>query len=316
MARLLRRTVVVLAACALVNGLGASPASAYHGQERPAGRWACPPERVPPAPFLDVSANAHERQINCLPWYGVANGVTPNLYGPGLLVRRDQFASLLARTLTEARVVLPEGLGQFEDLEGNVHRDAVERLAAAGVVSGTTARAFEPAGTVSRAQVASFLARTYPLLTGHVQEEAQADYFRDDSGSVHENNINLAYQGGLVVGKMAPTPPQDHESGWLPGDYDPNALVRRDQAASFLTRALDVAATIGRGGAFNPYVRELEVLLKDAWKIRVTGSDENANAEVALFDPANPGPAAGQRLVIYRVRATYLGSGESTFDGP
>jgi hypothetical protein len=318
--RLPRPAALAAAGFALAAAV-ALPAHADHDPENydplrpPAGWAACERGHVPPAPFQDVAGNAHERQITCLPWYGVANGTTPTRYGPELLVRRDQFAGLLARALDEARVALPPAQGRFSDLDGNVHRDAIERLAQAGLVTGTSATTFGPAGAVSRAQAAALFARTFFLVTGAERSEPRYDYFSDDDDSVHEYNINVAAEAGMVVGKVRPTHPQDNESSFIPGLYDPDATVQRDQAASFLARLLDFFIYHVQGSVENPYRDGETALLKDGWELAVVGADNDANAEVAVYDPDNPGPEEDRQYVIYRVRATYTGAGESAFDG-
>lgn len=320
MTRPTRPSALAAAGLALAAAV-ALPAQADHDLENydplrpPAGWAACERGHVPPAPFQDVAGNAHERQITCLPWYGVANGVTPTRYGPELLVRRDQFAGLLARALDEARVVLPPAHRRFSDLDGNVHRDAIERLTEAGLVAGTSATTFGPAGAVSRAQAAALFARTFFLVTGAERSEPRYDYFSDDNGSVHEYNINVAAAVELVVGKVRPIYPQDSESSFIPGLYDPDATVQRDQAASFLARLLDFFIYNVEGSVEDPYRDGETALLKDGWELTVTGADNNANAEVAVFDPDNPGPEEDRQYVIYRVRATYTGPGTSAFDG-
>jgi hypothetical protein len=56
--------------------------------------------------------------------------------------------------------------------------------------------------------------------------------FADDDGSVHEPAIDRLAVRGVVQGR------QD-------GSYGPQAGVRRDQLASFLARALDLAVDEG-----------------------------------------------------------------------
>ena len=72
--------------------------------------------------------------------------------------------------------------------------------------------------------MASFLARALNLT------RVQRDYFVDDSGSVHEDNINRIAAEGITVGCNSPA-----------GDrFCPNQPVTRAQMASFLARALDL----------------------------------------------------------------------------
>ena len=68
--------------------------------------------------------------------------------------------------------------------------------------------------------MASFLARTLD------REGSDArDYFADDATSAHQANINVIAALGVTGGSDA-------------GTYNPAGVVRRDQMASFLARAL------------------------------------------------------------------------------
>lgn len=67
----------------------------------------------------------------------------------------------------------------FPDVDpDSVHADSIARIAAAGVTTGRTEDAFDPAGTVFRDQMASFLIRTIDLREAFIQpEEGGEDLF-------------------------------------------------------------------------------------------------------------------------------------------
>jgi hypothetical protein len=73
--------------------------------------------------------------------------------------------------------------------------------------------------------MASMMVRTYEFVTGE-SVDVVLDYFTDDDGNPHEDNINKAAEAGFALGTTATT-------------FDPSSNVRRDQMASFLTRMLD-----------------------------------------------------------------------------
>jgi hypothetical protein len=109
--------------------------------------------------------------------------------------------------------------GTFVDDDGNTHEPYIEAIAAAGITTGCGADRYCPGDTVTRAQMASFLARTLGL------DPVQAGSFTDIGGSVHAGNINAIAVEGITLGCTAT-------------EYCPNDRVRRDQMASFLARAL------------------------------------------------------------------------------
>lgn len=189
------------------------------------GEWeTCPGDEEPP--FLDVSPdNVHAAAITCSAMLGLTVGISedPPLFGPDRAVRRDQAASFLARVLERGPRALPEAdTSGFEDLEGNVHREAIERLFAAGIVNGRSATTYDPSAAVTREQVTSLLVEA---LRWSLEEPFEADggpHF-DDVDGVHAANIDLAYELGLVQGR------ED-------GTFDPTGHTRRDQMASLVLR--------------------------------------------------------------------------------
>lgn len=262
---------------------------------------ACPPDRVPSSPFFDTFGNVHEAAIDCVAWYGVASGTSQDTYAPGQEVRRDQMASFMARTFTAMRTELPPAGGRFSDVGGNQHQEAIERLAQAGVVSGTGGGQYSPGLVVQRGQMAAFLVRTYEYLTG-TSLAASRDYFSDDNGSTHEDNINKAaeaqFTGGLADGRYAPA-----------------AAVRRDQMASFIARMLGAAVDRAAGGRLNAYPMGTSSPLVDGWRMSVVSSLPDGDAEIAAENQFNDAPASGRQFFIVRVRATFTGEGSSGFDG-
>src|SRR3546814_15159338 len=112
----------------------------------------------------------------------------------------------------------------FPDDDDSVHESHINVLAAMGVIGGRTDGTFAPSGEVTRGQMATFLARAIPHAT-RAPLAANADYFADDSGDVHEPHINLIAQAGLA-------------GGTADGRYPPGPPVRRAHMASFLADAV------------------------------------------------------------------------------
>ena len=100
----------------------------------------------------------------------------------------------------------------------------IEWVYDAGITVGCSVERYCPDTAVTREQLASFLVRALGL-TG-----TPPDAFTDDDTSIHENNINLLAAAGVTT-------------GCGPGLFCPKQVVKRDQVASFLARALDLPAT-------------------------------------------------------------------------
>jgi hypothetical protein len=192
---------------------------------------ACPQSRVPSAGLPDVPAGSlHAAGIDCIKWWGVTQPV--GTYAGGELVTRGQMASFLRRVVERTGGPLPAGRNAFPDDDTSIHAASIDALAAAGIVGGFGDGLYRPDETVSRGQMATFLARAAERVDGRL--ERTADYFGDDNGDTHEIAIDKAAGSGIA-------------GGTSDGRYSPQPKVRRDQMASFLARTLDLLVHAGHG---------------------------------------------------------------------
>lgn len=110
--------------------------------------------------FVDLTGGPHDDAIRQLAEVGVVNGTSSTRYSPSQRVRRDQMASFLVRAYEEAAGALPSpGARAFDDIDGNVHAQAIDKAAEAGFAEGVAPRSYAPHRTVRRDQMASFLGR-------------------------------------------------------------------------------------------------------------------------------------------------------------
>jgi hypothetical protein len=240
-----RLGVVLIAVSLLMGGVAAAspdgpPAHAAAAPEARAVDDSCPAGDVPEDGFNDIADGAvHEGSIDCVVWWGVSQGTSAPEYSPAAPLTRAQMASLTARLIeTTGGSLPPSDTDHFDDDDGSVHEDNINRLASAGVVQGTGERTFGPNVVVNRGQLASLLVRAYELRSGNTLP-AGDDFFPDDDDSVHEENIDKAAQAGLTGGRAD-------------GTYGPVDPVRRDQVASFLARTLDLLVEDGLTAAPPP----------------------------------------------------------------
>ncbi|MEX0836226.1 MAG: S8 family serine peptidase, partial [Nitriliruptor sp.] len=97
---------------------------------------ACP-TGAPPAPASDLPRpGTHTANIDCVVHHGLAGGYSDGTYRPNDTVSRGQVATFLANLYRTAAPLAPASEPRFTDLGTSVHRDAIESLAAVGVVSG------------------------------------------------------------------------------------------------------------------------------------------------------------------------------------
>lgn len=109
-------------------------------------------------------------------------------------------------------------------VESNVHRFPIDCVTWWGVAGGTSATTYHPGGSVTRAQMASLVARLIEA-TGGTLPSDPPDAFSDDDGSVHEGAINALAALGVVRGTSD-------------GRYRPGVPVDRAQTATVVARAL------------------------------------------------------------------------------
>lgn len=170
-------------------------------------------------PFDDVSlTSTHGANICRLVELEVTGGTTATTYSPNRQVTREQMATFLTRALD-----LPAGTGtQFPDVaSSSVHAQNILSIRDAGITLGRADGTYDPSGTVSRAEMASFLARAAEL------DGVNSTGFNDvNPDNVHTPNIYAVRDAGITTGTSATT-------------YNPDGNVRRDQMASFLIRMID-----------------------------------------------------------------------------
>ena len=110
--------------------------------------------------FTDDDGTTHETNINRVAAAGITTGCgEEGTFCPGKAVTRGQMATFLAKGFA-----LPEATTDaFSDDNGTTHEANINRVAAAGITSGCADGAFCPGNPVTRAQMATLLARALHL---------------------------------------------------------------------------------------------------------------------------------------------------------
>jgi len=232
-----RRPALLAAAALLAPALVAAPQAYAQSEPAPVAQArataaACPSGQIQEDGFPDVPAsNVHESAVDCVVQWHVASGRTASSYGPGAPVDRGQMASFIARLLERSGASLPAAARDvFGDDAGSAHQVSINRLAGAGIVSGTGPGTFAPRSSVTRAQMAAFLTRAYDYRARQAEQAVLpegVDHFEDDDTSPLRAEIDKAAAAGFT-------------GGYVDGTYRPAGLVLRDQMAAFLARTLDL----------------------------------------------------------------------------
>jgi hypothetical protein len=208
--RLVTLSSLVVAALVL---LGGEPASA---------------ELPPGGTFIDDDGNTHEGAIEAIFAEGITVGCDSRgiKFCPSDIVTRGQMAAFLDRALG----LDPATTDHFSDDNRSIFESNINRLAEAGITRGCNPPdndRFCPDSGITRAEMATMLARAFPELMPDEAPEA----FEDDNSSVHQENINKIAAAGITRGC---NPPDNTH-------YCPNDQVTRSQMASFLIRALGLS---------------------------------------------------------------------------
>jgi hypothetical protein len=135
----------------------------------------------------------------------------------------------------------------FIDIVGSTFQSDIVWISQAGITSGCGPRLYCPLTAVTRAQMASFLARALHL-TGPAP-----DAFVDDEASVHEPDINLMAREGITTGCGG-------------GMFCPDGFVSRQEMASFLARALHLsgpAADAFGDDEFSPHETNINLVARE-----------------------------------------------------
>jgi uncharacterized lipoprotein YddW (UPF0748 family) len=265
------RIPALVLAAALLAPLGV-PAAVAPAQAA-TGTGGCPSHLVPATPFTDTVRSIHRAAIDCAVWWGMVEGRTATTFSPSTQVTRGQTAAMIARLLRRTgnapTTVPPSG---FTDTAGIFAAD-IDLLAHLGIVEGVTPTRFEPLRYVTRAQMASIIARTFaygyrsPLPAGPLP-------FTDvPPSSVHADAIARIAAAGITTG-VTPTL------------FEPNRTVPREQMASFVTRSATVL--VARSLATLPTARPTS---SDAYASRTRA------AWVHLFDGTLKTRAGVQAMV-------------------
>lgn len=178
-----------------------------------------PSGQVATATFRDVNGGTHGGSIARLLDSGVTAGCTDSSYCPESTVTRAQMATFLAR----ASALMPSWSDPFSDLSrAPMHRANISALADAGITGGCGSGRFCPDDSVTRAQMATFLANALDL------DPVGGTRFRDvGADSTHSGAIGAIADAGVTRGCSSDR-------------FCPSLPVTRAEMASFLVRAFDL----------------------------------------------------------------------------
>ena len=222
-----------------------------NGALGPPTQAACDTPQVPTGQFNDIRGNTHKGSIECIAWYGITNGKTRTRYAPSTDITRAQMATFIANLAVEGGLRLPKDPPDaFADDDGGIHESNINALSEMGLINGKSEDRYDPDGSVSRAQMATFIAAVHEAAVGELPEPAK-DYFDDDDGNAHEGSVNALADLGVIQGR-ADRGDSDGDGNSAEVLYFPEEAVSRAQMATFVVNDLGLQVVAGAayfGGA-------------------------------------------------------------------
>ncbi len=240
-----RSRLAVLAVLALVGSLLAvsavpAVAAADDTADEKAMYSACVGAATESAGFSDMGNSFAAGAADCLAHYGITLGTGDGMFSPDKAVTRLQMARFLSRAAGPAGIdtmmVEAQGLTDIADL-GDEAQDAVNTVASLGIMTARSDDTFDPAGTVSRKDMAVHLAAFLSvalvgpggvdiddLTNSRASGDSPFTDISEVSVSAHKA-IRDIFELGVTTGTTDTT-------------FSPNDPVSRAQMAAFITRAL------------------------------------------------------------------------------
>ncbi|MBQ7086823.1 MAG: S-layer homology domain-containing protein [Clostridia bacterium] len=129
----------------------------------------------------------------------------------------------------------------FTDIGNHKNKDAIEKLASYGIITGRGDGTFDPDATMSRSEFAAIVVRALGLTPKY------SNVFTDvEDGKWYSGYIGTAYNYGIVNGKGE-------------GKFDPFGTITRQEAAAMVARAavlcgMDTTADVNILAQFGDYV--------------------------------------------------------------
>ena len=184
--------------------------------------------------FNDDDGNPHEANIEAIAAAGITNGCNQSntRYCPSAPVTRAEMAVFLIRAIDRTGD-LGGYQGLFPDVPaGQWYTSSIELAAEIGITNGYTDGTFKPGQIVSRAEMAALILRAL----GETAGPSRGVFADVSSGAWFAPWTDQMYEMGITAGCSTD-----------PLRYCPFDAVRRDEMATFLARALGIAAPVTPG---------------------------------------------------------------------
>ena len=244
-----RRHIAVLAVLAMVASvLVAAPAVAADDPtpSYPATFDACVGDATESAGFEDVPSDAGD--IDCIAYYGITRGTSATTYSPRTSVTREHMALFLTRLAGLVGIEMASdpadaGFTDTGDLPAE-SQTAINQLADLGITRGTSATTYSPSDSVTRGQMALFIARLMDLMDPMADGATAYGHTPSDVTATDDTPVGSPFTDlGSATKSAYDAVTQLYELGVVSGlndtSYGPSVQITRASMAEFMAGVLD-----------------------------------------------------------------------------
>ena len=295
--RFRRQTAVLAVLSLLASVLVAVPAVAADPEPNYTAAFdAC--ADAPSSGFTDIPANhGNAGDIDCIAYYGVTKGTGDGTtYSPNMSVTREHMALFLVRLAGLVGIDVPSagdtGFSDTAELSAN-SQAAISQLRQLEITEGTSDTTYSPADSVTRGNMALFVARLMNLMTPLTDGDPSLDdtvfygytpSHVDDNEKVtvkNEDDEDEAPEIKAPFGDLGPVSKNQYDaitqlyeldvaSGISATAYAPSALMTRAAMAGFMAAVLDhsnarpagVSVQANKTSGFGEYVSTVMVSVR------------------------------------------------------
>lgn len=232
--------------------------------------------------FDDYASGTHADNVHVLRAADIVSGRGDGTYAPQVAVTRAQMASYIAGSIEFViDGELPDGQGDVFSDTGGVHEANVNKLAAIGVLTGRADGSYGPSEPVTRAQMASFIARALDYLAFRGYLPVAFEIAVDPAAEQPPYNLNQ---------RIAGTVDDQFARGYFSAEV--RFEVYRDGAL-----VLTSSQTSGLGGDVEfRYNADADEGDSDEVVACIVEADETASADVPFCLDADRQPVEGRRV--------------------
>ncbi len=278
----------------------------------------------------DIADNGHKEAIDSLVGKGIIKGFPDGTFKPYSSIKRGDAAVMVARTLNllNGNNIPSSGFGDLNNVNAET-KEAIAKLANLGIVSGFGDGSFRPNETITRAQMAKYVAQAFNLpkadgitkFTDVNPDSALAQFVdaladagitqgKNDGTFGYHDNLNRGDFSAMIYRALTKTPPKAENPLTIKGDDQGDKLTNGSAKTYTVTLVNPVSGKPVEGAILNvTFDENLDTDFGPQRKATVTNSD---NQEVIPYQSKDGQEAAAEIKTNKDGKATFTVTGTNT----